>query len=105
VEIQHAGSESPIVGKLANISSDGCYVETSELLPTTTRLILTFLANHGGLLIGGTVVRTNPGSGIGIKFRDANADDRERIRNILEVVEREVSAANSVMRYLARVQQ
>lgn len=105
VEIQHAGSDSPIVGKLANISSDGCYVETRELVATTTRLILTFFGNHGGLLIGGTVVRTNPGGGIGIKFRDASADDRERIKHILDVVERETSVANSVMRYLSRVQQ
>ncbi|MGH9511466.1 MAG: diguanylate cyclase domain-containing protein [Terriglobales bacterium] len=101
VELQHEGSKTPILGKVANISSGGCYVETSGLLPTAARLILTFAASNGGLLIGGTVVRSNPGTGVSIKFRDATFDDRERVRRILEVVEREVSAANSGQRYLA----
>ncbi|MBV9572942.1 MAG: diguanylate cyclase [Acidobacteriales bacterium] len=101
VELEHAGSETPVIGKLANISSGGCYVETGEILASTTKLVLTFSGDDGGrLLIGGTVVRNNLGTGFGVKFRDVSPEDRERVKRILGVVEGELTAAHSGQEYL-----
>jgi hypothetical protein len=89
-----------IVGKVADVSAGGCYVETTALLPLAP-LTLTFMASEGPIQVEGTVVRVDPGRGIGIKFNEKGSNDRGRIRDILNFVEQTIGSDSSAQRYLA----
>ena len=100
VELKPEGSETPVFGKVTNISAGGCYVETNNLLATGMRLGLTFSTDNGNLVVEGSVVRSNLGTGSAIKFSDVRLDDRERVKLILEFAERAVTADHDGLRYL-----
>ena len=76
----------PMLGNLIDISLGGCYVETSAMLPAGTKLKLIFSIDDGRLQAEGSVMRTDPGSGIAVRFNDMNREDREKMHQVLEFV-------------------
>ena len=88
MEFRPEGSEVPILGNLTNISLGGCYVETCIILPPESKLNLNFSIDDGRLQAEGRIVRSDPGVGIAIKFKEGNRDDRAHIQQILEYVDR-----------------
>jgi diguanylate cyclase (GGDEF)-like protein/putative nucleotidyltransferase with HDIG domain len=100
VELQPEASGTPALGKVINISAGGCYVETIDSLATGTKLRLTFSTHNGNLVVEGLVVRSNLGKGSAIKFGDVRLGDRERVKLVLEFVERRMTPDNSGARYL-----
>jgi diguanylate cyclase (GGDEF)-like protein/putative nucleotidyltransferase with HDIG domain len=85
VTLQPDGSTVPILGQISNVSRTGCYVETSALLQRGTKINILFSVDDPVLQMQGTVVRTNPGSGVGIEFSDADA--RNRVLRVLQFAE------------------
>src|SRR5262249_28314353 len=81
VTLQPEGSTVPILGNLSNISLTGCYIETGALLVSGTKLRILFSAEDDSLRMDGTVVRSNPGSGVGIQFD--LAEDRSKMHRIV----------------------
>jgi len=88
IEFRPEGSAAPVLGNLTNISLGGCYVETSVILSPETRLMLNFSIDDPTLRAEGSVVRFDPGSGIAIKFKEGNRDERAHLQKILEFVDR-----------------
>ena len=88
IEFRADGSTAPVLGNLTNISLGGCYVETSVILAPETRLILNFSIDDPTLRAEGSVVRFDPGSGIAIKFKEGNRDERAHLQKVLEFVDR-----------------
>jgi diguanylate cyclase (GGDEF)-like protein/putative nucleotidyltransferase with HDIG domain len=101
VELCQEDDLIPVFGKVSDISAGGCFIETGTLISTATKWNLTFAIDLGSMLLEGIVVRSNPGSGIGIKFNDATLQQRERIKLVLEFVERTSGPGQSAQRYLA----
>jgi diguanylate cyclase (GGDEF)-like protein/putative nucleotidyltransferase with HDIG domain len=85
VTLQPEGSTVPILGQISNVSQTGCYVETSALLQRETKIRILFSVDDPVLQMEGTVVRTNPGSGVGIEFSEADA--RSRMLRVLQYAE------------------
>jgi diguanylate cyclase (GGDEF)-like protein len=88
IEFRPEGATAPVLGNLTNISLGGCYVETSVILSPETRLILSFSMDDPSLRAEGSVVRFDPGSGIAVKFKEGNRDERAHLQKILEFVDR-----------------
>jgi diguanylate cyclase (GGDEF)-like protein/putative nucleotidyltransferase with HDIG domain len=101
IELQPNGEAAPLLGNLIDISLGGCYVETSAIVSTGTSLKLTFSIDDGRLQTEGTVVRSDPGTGIAVQFDEMNRDDREKMNRILEFVHNTTDFYNK--RYLAKL--
>jgi diguanylate cyclase (GGDEF)-like protein/putative nucleotidyltransferase with HDIG domain len=86
IELRPQDGEVPVLGNLIDVSLGGCYVETSALMPAGSPLKVIFSIDDGRLQAAGSVVRTDPGSGIAIRFNDMNRDDREKMHKVLEFV-------------------
>ncbi|HZE26541.1 MAG TPA: diguanylate cyclase [Terriglobales bacterium] len=88
IEFRPEGSDVPVLGNLTNLSLGGCYVETSIILAPESKLKLNFSIDDGPLQADGSVVRSDPGVGLAIKFKEGNRDDRAHLQQILEFVNR-----------------
>src|SRR5712671_3909141 len=86
IELRPQEGEVPVLGNLIDVSMGGCYVETSALLPADSKLKVIFSIDDGRLQAAGSVMRTDPGSGIAIRFNDMNREDREKMHKVLEFV-------------------
>ena len=88
VEFSPQASKVPVLGNLTNISLGGCYIETTTILPPDTRLDIVFSIDDGLLQAEGSVVRSDPGVGLAIKFKEGSREDRVHLQKILEFVDR-----------------
>jgi diguanylate cyclase (GGDEF)-like protein/putative nucleotidyltransferase with HDIG domain len=88
VEFSPEPSKVPVLGNLTNISLGGCYIETTTILPPDNRLGIVFSIDDGLLKAEGSVVRSDPGVGLAIKFKEGSREDRIHLQKILEFVDR-----------------
>ena len=100
VELQPVGSQTPVLGKVANISVRGCYVETGLMLAKSTRLTLTFATHEGRVSVEGTVVRSLPATGVALVFNVVSVEDREKMKRLLAFVESTVTDTQTGKQYL-----
>ena len=73
-------SQTSIAGRLTDISVGGCFVETDQLPLLDSGLKLALTTEDGRLEVEGTVVRTEPGIGIAIRFADQDRNRRQVLR-------------------------
>jgi len=83
LEIKAEEGGSPIRGATADLSLNGCYIESLFPLPIGTNLDLQ-LSIGATVLISATVVTCDPQVGNGIKFINMLREDREALRGFLE---------------------
>ncbi len=88
IEFRSEGNDVPVLGNLTNISLGGCYIETSVMLPPESKLTMNFSIDDGHLQAEGSVVRSDPGTGLAIKFKEGNREDRAHLQQILDFVDR-----------------
>jgi diguanylate cyclase (GGDEF)-like protein/putative nucleotidyltransferase with HDIG domain len=105
VELQPENGSSMFLGNLANISLNGCYVETPELLPASSRIIVRFSVGDAGLKAIGNIIRSTPGRGVALQFQDAAREEREQLKRILDYVESTSKFYDSQRWYLSRLTQ
>ena len=77
-------------------------METSILLPADTKVKLLFSIDDNKLQAEGMVVRNDPGSGVAIKFKEGNREERAHLQSILEYVDRTSKAFDNY--YLSKIQ-
>jgi hypothetical protein len=83
LEIKAEEGGSPIRGATADLSLNGCYIESLFPLPIGTNLDLQ-LSIGATVLISATVVTCDPQVGNGIKFINMLREDREALKAFLE---------------------
>ena len=64
-------------------------------------LVLNFAIDDGPLTAEGSVVRSDPGMGLAIKFKEGNRENRAHLQKILDYVENKTRTYDS--EYLARL--
>jgi diguanylate cyclase (GGDEF)-like protein len=101
IEFQPEDSQVPVLGNLTNISLGGCYVETSMLLTADTKVRLMFSIDDAKLQAEGAVVRNDPGTGVAIKFKEGNREERAHLQRIMEYVDRTSKAFDNY--YLSKI--
>jgi diguanylate cyclase (GGDEF)-like protein/putative nucleotidyltransferase with HDIG domain len=101
VTLQPADSSIPVLGNLSNVSLTGCYIETSALLPSGSKVTVYFSVDDNTLQSEGIVRRSIPGAGVGIEFLES--EDRARVHRILEHVESATKYYDRQLGYAARM--
>jgi len=101
IELQPHGSEAPLLANLTDMSLGGCFVETSAILPAGSKLKLVFSIDDGKMQAEGSVVRTDPGSGVAVRFNDMNREERDKMHRVLEFVQNSTKFYDN--RYLSKL--
>lgn len=91
------GSSTPQHCSLSDISSGGCYVETTEPLPPGTAIEIVVRTEDVKLRVQGTVLVKHPAFGMGVEFVLTTEEQREQVKQLAEcqVIEGEISTGRS----------
>jgi len=84
VEVYRPNISAPTRCTLIDVSSGGCYVESSETFPTETPLELVVRTENLKLRILGKVQSMHPGYGMGIKFTLRSDEHRQKVQQLIE---------------------
>jgi hypothetical protein len=108
VELAVEGSTSPLWGNLANTSMGGCFVETTAVVETGTKLEIGLWVANGkiwvkGIVLTGIVTQTKPCFGVRIRFNNLESNERETLREFLKFVESATQGYNNQHGYLAQM--
>ena len=78
---------------LSDISTGGCYVETTEPLPKGTVLSIVVRTHELKLCVAGTVQSTHPGFGMGVHFNLTSETERAQVRELIACADAEPKLA------------
>jgi hypothetical protein len=83
VDVHFDGGESTGVASSTDISLGGLYMSTHTEIPVGALLALRIPLAGDHVVVKGEVVYTNPGKGVGVKFRDLSDDARKSLEQEL----------------------
>lgn len=110
VELKLEGSPTPIWGNLSNTSLGGCLVETAGPVPPGASVEIGLWVANGkiwvkGMVLTGTVTRSNPCYGVRVRFADLPPAERQTLREFLKFVESTTKGYHHEHGYLAQIKQ
>ena len=73
-ELTDTASQTCVVGKIAELSRKGCFVDTPNPLPLGTVLKLVVSRDQGTFATNGKVIYVREGIGMGVAFVDPSAE-------------------------------
>lgn len=79
VDVHFDGAESTGVASTKDISSGGLYLKTQTRIPVGATLALRIPLGDEHLVVKAEVVYSNPGEGVGVKFKELSEDARRRL--------------------------
>jgi CheY-like chemotaxis protein len=94
-EIYRVDSGVPLRCSLGDVSSGGCYLETTETLPGGTLLEIVVRTEELKLRIRGKVRSTHPGFGMGVEFILRTEDQRRQVQELTACAQAEPKLSGS----------
>jgi hypothetical protein len=83
VDVHFDGAESTGVASTKDISPGGLYMTTSTELPVGAILAMRIPIGTKPVIVKGEVIYSNPGEGVGVKFRGLSDEDRRLLEHEL----------------------
>ena len=83
VDVHFDGAESTGVASTKDISPGGLYMTTSTELPVGAMLAMRIPIGTRHVIVKGEVIYSNPGEGVGVKFRGLSDEDRSLLEHEL----------------------
>ena len=83
VDVHFDGAESTGVASTKDISPGGLYMTTSTELPVGAILAMRIPIGTRHVIVKGEVIYSNPGEGVGVKFRGLSDEDRRLLEHEL----------------------
>lgn len=78
--------DPPVACRLSDLSLGGCYLETNSPFPAGTRIALSMKTGDFQAQAGGVVRIMHPEFGMGVEFIQTTAEQRERVRQMIEML-------------------
>jgi len=108
VELRVEGSVAPIWGNLSNTGMGGCFVETAFPVPNGAKVEIGLWVADGkiwvkGIILNGVVTRSNPSSGVRVRFDTMDHEERDSLRQFLKSVESTTKGYQGQHGYLAQM--
>jgi hypothetical protein len=85
VDVRFEGGDGTGIANTRDIGIGGLYMTTSALLDIGTPVMMAMNVGSRSMKLGGVVVYADPGHGVGVRFKDANAEDLEFLRSELDL--------------------
>src|SRR5882724_4025475 len=77
VDVRFDGGDGTGIANTRDIGLGGLYMTTTAPLDLGTPIMMTFNVGERAMNLTGTVVYSDPGHGVGVRFRDLKDDERD----------------------------
>lgn len=84
VEVYRFGHTIPHRCALTDVSTGGCYVESSEPFPSGIPVEVVVRVNEQKLKLEGKVTSTHPGFGMGVQFTQRTQSQKDQVQQLLD---------------------
>jgi hypothetical protein len=85
VDVRFDGGDGTGIANTRDIGVGGLYMTTTAPLNMGTPIMMTFNLAARTMHLNGTVVYSDPGHGVGVRFRDLNDEDRDFLTSELDL--------------------
>ena len=85
VDVRFEGGDGTGIANTRDIGSGGLYMTTTAILDTGTPILMSIGIGDKTMNLKGTVVYSDPGHGVGVRFKDLSAEDEEFLSGELEL--------------------
>lgn len=85
VDVRFDGGDGTGIANTRDIGVGGLYMTTTAHLEMGTPVLMTLSLGERTMNIGGTVVYSDPGHGVGVRFRDVKDEDRATLTRELDL--------------------
>lgn len=85
VDVRFEGGDGTGIANTRDIGSGGLYMTTTAILDMGTPILMSMGIGSRTMSIKGTVVYSDPGHGVGVRFKDLNEDDAAFLSGELEL--------------------
>src|SRR6476661_6221585 len=75
VDVHFEGGDGTGIANTRDIGSGGLYMTTTAVLDIGTPIMMSMIIGTRNVNVKGVVVYTDPGHGVGVRFRDLSEDD------------------------------
>ncbi len=86
IDVRFDGGDGTGIANTRDIGVGGLYMTTTAPLGMGTPIMMTLNLAERTLSLTGTVVYSDPGHGVGVRFKDLKDDDRAFLTEELELV-------------------
>jgi hypothetical protein len=85
VDVRFDGGDGTGIANTRDIGVGGLYMTTTAAMALGTPILMTFNLAERTLRLNGTVVYSDPGHGVGVRFRDLKDEDRSLLTEELQL--------------------
>lgn len=85
VDVKFDGGDATGIANTRDIGIGGLYMTTTAPLDLGTPISMKIILGSREIQIGGTVVYTDPGQGVGVRFQDIAGETESLLKNELEL--------------------
>lgn len=86
IDVRFDGGDGTGIANTRDIGSGGLYMTTTAPLDQGTPIMMTLSLGERTMNINGVVAYSDPGHGVGVRFRNLNDEDEALLRSELETV-------------------
>ncbi len=85
IDVRFEGGDGTGIANTRDIGVGGLYMTTTAMLDTGTPIVMTLNVGPRTMNLNGVVVYSDPGHGVGVRFRNLESNDEEFLRSELEL--------------------
>ncbi|MEQ1645577.1 MAG: PilZ domain-containing protein [Pyrinomonadaceae bacterium] len=85
IDVRFEGGDGTGIANTRDIGSGGLYMTTTAILDMGTPILMTINLGQREMNLHGVVVYSDPGHGVGVRFKDLNEVDEEFLGQELEL--------------------
>ena len=85
VDVRFEGGDGTGIANTRDIGIGGLYMTTTSTLDIGTPIMMNVSVSGREMHISGVVVYSDPGHGVGVRFKDLSADDLDYLRGELNL--------------------
>jgi len=85
VDVRYEGGDGTGIANTRDIGIGGLYMTTTSELDIGTPILMTITVQGRMMRLNGVVVYTDPGHGVGVRFKDVANDDLDFLRGELDL--------------------
>jgi hypothetical protein len=86
VDVRFEGGDGTGIANTRDIGAGGLYMTTTATLEAGTPIVMSMVITGRTMNINGVVVYSDPGHGVGVRFRDLSEDDERFLSSELQMV-------------------
>ena len=85
IDVRFDGGDGTGIANTRDIGIGGLYMTTTAILDQGTPILMTLSIADRSMSINGTVVYSDPGHGVGVRFKNLDSGDEQFLRTELDL--------------------